>query len=77
VIGRLVTDEQFRRRFEANAVQALQEVALAGVELTDVEMRALSGLDARTVSRFADAIDPRLQKICCRAEETSDESRTH
>jgi len=55
----------------------LQEVTAAGVELTDVEMRALAGLDARTVSRFADAIDPRLQKICCRAEETSDESRTH
>jgi putative modified peptide len=77
VIGRLVTDEQFRRRFESNPAQALQEIAAAGVELTDVELRALAGLDARTVSRFADAIDPRLQKICCRAEETSDESRTH
>lgn len=77
VIGRLVTDEQFRRRFESNPVQALQEVAAAGAELTDVEMRALAGLDARMVTRFADAIDPRLQKICCRAEEMTDETRTH
>lgn len=77
VIGRLVTDEQFRHRFESNPVLALQEAAAAGAELTDVEMRALAGLDTRVVSRFADAIDPRLQKVCCRAEETSDESRTH
>lgn len=77
VIGRLVTDEQFRRRFESGPVQALQEIAAAGIELTDVEMRALAGLDARLVSRFADAIDPRLQKICCRAEDRTDESRPH
>jgi hypothetical protein len=77
VIGRLVTDEQFRRRFETNPVQALQEAAATGTELTDVEMRALAGLDARVVSRFADAIDPRLQKICCRAEDQPDGSRPH
>lgn len=77
VIGKLVTDEQFRRRFESNPVQALQDVAASGTELTDVEMRALAGLDARMVSRFADSIDPRLQKICCRAEERSDGTRTH
>ena len=64
VIGRLVTDEKFRRRFESDPVKTLEEMAATGAELTDVEKRALAGLDARLVARFAGAIDPRLQKIC-------------
>jgi hypothetical protein len=76
VIGRLVTDETFRRRFESDPVKTLEEMAATGAELTDVEKRALAGLDARILARFADAIDPRLQKICL-TEDRSDGPRLH
>lgn len=66
VIGRLVTDEDFRRQFEADPIAALGGVAAGGVELTEVETRALAGLDARLLARVAEAIDPRLQKLCIR-----------
>jgi len=69
-IGRLVTDEKFRRRFESDPVNTLEEMSATGAELTDVEKRALAGLDARLLARFADAIDPRLQKICLTEERT-------
>ena len=76
VIGRLVTDEKFRRRFESDPVKTLEEMAATGAELTDVEKRALAGLDSRLVARFADAIDPRLQKICL-TEDRSDGPLPH
>jgi hypothetical protein len=65
VIGRLVTDEAFRRRFEADPVAMLRETVEGGVELTALELRALASLDPDLVERFADAIDPRIQKCAC------------
>jgi hypothetical protein len=32
------------------------------VELNDCELRALAGINAQVAGRFADALDPRLQK---------------
>ena len=63
VIGRIVTDQGFRRRFERKPVDALFEVVKSGMELTTVELQALAGLDPSLVARFADALDPRLQKV--------------
>jgi len=63
VIGRLVTDEGFRRRFAANRAAAVQELLAAGYRLTAVEQRALLELDAAACERFAEVLDPRLQKI--------------
>jgi hypothetical protein len=65
VIGRLVTDEAFRRRYEASPLDAVMEIVAGGLELTAVELRALVSMDARTVSRFAAVLDPRIQKISC------------
>jgi Ribosomally synthesized peptide prototyped by Frankia Franean1_4349. len=62
VIGRLVTDEGFRRRFAAQPETVLQEAMGCGLELTACEVQALSGIDRQSLQRFADAIDPRLQK---------------
>lgn len=62
VIGRLVTDEAFRRRFTADPTATLAGVAGDGMELNDCERRALAALDLGAVARFADALDPRLQK---------------
>ena len=62
VIGRLVTDEAFRRRFAQRPESTLRETADGGLELTACEMQALAALDASVLEQFADAIDPRLQK---------------
>jgi hypothetical protein len=63
VIGRIVTDQGFRRQFAAKPFQFLFEMVSSGVELTPVELQALSELDPAQVEKFADGIDPRLLKI--------------
>lgn len=63
VIGRLVTDERFRRRFSADREAVLAELAAEGAELNRCERAALAGLDAERLQRFADDLDPRIQKI--------------
>lgn len=67
VIGKLVTDEDFRREFSRDPVALLKGLRTCGAELTEVEMRALAGLDPRRVERFAESLDPRLLKCCLRA----------
>lgn len=62
VVGRLVTDEEFRRRFAGNPSAVLSELKASGWELTDCEFRVLSALDSRIAERFASDIDPRIQK---------------
>ncbi|MBI1950164.1 MAG: Franean1_4349 family RiPP [Acidobacteria bacterium] len=63
VIGRLVTDEAFRRRFAEEPLAALREAIECGAELTSLELQALVSIDAQLVDRIASAIDPRLLKI--------------
>jgi putative modified peptide len=62
VIGKLVTDEGFRRCFAEDPGAALRQATEDGVELNEGELRALAGISARVASRFAEALDPRLQK---------------
>jgi hypothetical protein len=62
VIGRLVTDEAFRRRFVDQPEVVLHESVTCGLELTPCEIQALAAIDVASVQRFAAAIDPRLQK---------------
>ncbi len=63
VIGRLATDEAFRRRFSEDAVVALQELRPRGCELTPIEIEALAALDPEAIQSFAVVIDQRLQKL--------------
>jgi len=63
VIGRLATDEDFRRRFEAERAAVIEELIASGLTLTPVETRALLDLDFSACRRFARCIDARLQKI--------------
>jgi len=63
VIGRLVTDEGFRLRFAADPGEVLQEMIECGCELTCLEQRAIASIDPEVAARFADAIDPRIQKV--------------
>lgn len=62
VVGRLMTDEGFRRRFAASPAAVLQELTASGLELTDCEFRVLAAFDARVAARCARVIDPRIQK---------------
>jgi hypothetical protein len=62
VLGRLATDEAARRRFHQAPATALRELIAMGVELSPVELSALESLDLSAVQRFAQALDPRLQK---------------
>lgn len=64
VIGRLVTDEGFRSEFARDPIAALRRIRACGAELTEIEVRALAGLDPRRVERLAEALDPRLVKCC-------------
>ena len=66
VIGRLVTDEEFRRRFSERPAAVIDELIASGTPLTPVERRALLELDSAACEQFAERVDPRLQKICLR-----------
>lgn len=63
LIGKLATDEGYRRRFFADPAGALRELVEHGCELTAVEMQALLALDSDALESFAGVIDPRLQKV--------------
>ena len=63
IIGLLATDEGLRARFRRDPRATLQAMLDRGLELNPCELSSLASLDAREVTRFAQAIDPRLQKI--------------
>jgi len=68
VLGRLATDEALRRRFRHTPAAVLRELVALGIELSPVELGTLESLDPSAVHRFAQALDPRLQKAALVAE---------
>ena len=66
VIGRLATDEAFRRRFHEDRAGVLAELVSQGLRLTAVERAALLDIDDGACERFAERLDPRIQKISLR-----------
>ena len=63
VIGRLVTDEGFRRRFFEDPVAAIRQVVESGLELNACEARALISIDPLRVESFVDSLHPCIQKV--------------
>lgn len=63
VIGRIVTDEGFRRRFRQSPPSALRELVEQGVDLNPCELRALSGIDPEQAERFAESLHPFIQRV--------------
>ncbi len=57
VIGKAVTEGEFRELLFANPDKALE-----GYELTDAELKALKSVDAETMESFAGALDERISK---------------
>ena len=62
LIGRLITDEHFRREFTREPERTLLTLTDHGLELNTVEMAALVRTDPAVWARTAGEIDPRLQK---------------
>ena len=63
LIGRLITDEQFRDEFLRDREATLRRLCEQGFELSHTERAAVLHTDADLWVRTASAIDPRLQKI--------------
>jgi hypothetical protein len=57
VIGRAITDAEFRQQLIDNA-----RAACAGYDLTDDELDALEALDQESMQSFAGKLDARLSK---------------
>jgi acyl-CoA hydrolase len=57
IIGRAVTDPEFRQQLIDDARSACQ-----GYELTDDELNALEALDQESMRAFAGTLDARLSK---------------
>jgi len=62
-IGMLATDEAIRLKFAHDPTGLLRELKEKGMEMTECEQWALSQLDPEALTRFADEIDGRLQKM--------------
>ena len=62
LIGRLITDEEFRSDFLADPENTLLALSDLGLELSRTEIAALMNTDPTLWARIADRIDPRLQK---------------
>ncbi len=62
IVGRLVTDERFRRRFWQSSAATLAELVESGCELNPCERRALGSISRESVESFVAALDPRIQK---------------
>ena len=73
LIGRLVTDSQFRRRFLENPRLVLAEFRAHGFDLTTVENDALAGMDTQAMKSFAEAVDRRIQRVELPHDATTDQ----
>ena len=66
IIGRLVTDEEYRLRFLEGPRTFLFALRDQGVELTPSEIEALIRTDGALWPEVADRIDPDLQRSSLR-----------
>ena len=62
LIGRLVTDEEFRRSFQHDPREALRSAERCGLTLSSVEVTALLATDRTLWDRRSCELDSRLQK---------------
>lgn len=66
LIGRLVTDEEFRMAFRRDPKAALANASSWGLEFSVGEVRALLDTDHLLWDRVAQELDARLQKASLR-----------
>ena len=63
LIGRLITDEDFRSAFLVNPTTTLIRFVESGYDLTSLEIAALKATHRGVWILAAEQIDPRLQKV--------------
>ncbi len=63
VIGKLVTDEDFRQRFEERGRACLINLCERGIDLSEAEIAVLTEADPRLWSGMAAQIDRRLRTL--------------
>ncbi len=63
IIGKLATDEEVRLRFRQSPREAVDSAVGVNDALTPFEREALAALDPDLLDRFADGLDPRLQRV--------------
>ena len=68
IVGRLITDEQFRGEFLKDPENTLRGLFDRGLELSRAEIAALVNTDPTLWARTADRVDPRLQKASLKNE---------
>jgi hypothetical protein len=68
IVGRLITDEEYRHCFLSDPRGALTALRDQGVELTVGEIEALIRTDQALWTDAADRIDPHLQRSSFRNE---------
>jgi hypothetical protein len=68
IIGRLVTDEDLRARFQEDAFRTIAAFCERGHELSRSEIDALISTDPALWSRTAEHIHPSLQRCDLRSE---------
>lgn len=66
LIGRLVTDEDFRREFQRDPHKTLRDAEQWGIALSAIEVNALLATDHTLWERIALELDSRLQKASFR-----------
>ena len=64
IIGRILTDEELRRKFLVAPVETLSAFRESGLDLSDAEIDALTNTDRELWKSGADWIDSRLQRCC-------------
>ena len=68
VIGRLITDEEFRAEFVRDPRAALRDAGRWGLTLSLTEIAALVATDRTLWDRIAVELDSRLQKVSLRTD---------
>ena len=68
IVGRLVTDEEFRASFLRDPYQALVDLIDRGTHLSHAEVAALMATDEALWNQVAERVDPRLQKASLKNE---------
>jgi hypothetical protein len=76
LIGRLITDEQFRATFLGDPETTLLELCARGFELTQTEIAALANTDPVMWAQAAAVLDARLQKASLEREPHSLKERS-
>jgi hypothetical protein len=70
IVGRLVTDSQFREMFSSDPHRTLGELLERGTHLTAVEIAALIATDSRVWKEVAVRLDARLLQQSIPRDET-------